>query len=142
MTGGLGNPVVATGEAGGALLLAVAVPLLALLLVTGAAVGIVRGVRRMLCRSSARPAAPGGWAISAQPGVPVLDSGFNMTWAPIGTSNARPEGVGGIMPVVMDGMRDRHRYVACGGNRHCRTRYGLASANIANSRAAVLARPR
>jgi hypothetical protein len=50
-TGGLGNPVVATGELGGALLLsllAVALPVLALALTIVLAVMIVRAIRRML----------------------------------------------------------------------------------------------
>ncbi len=50
-TGGLGNPVLATGEFGGALLLsvlAVLVPVLALALVVIVVVIVVRAVRRML----------------------------------------------------------------------------------------------
>lgn len=49
-TGGLGNPVVATGELGGALLLsvlAVLVPVLALLLAVALAIFIVRRLRRL-----------------------------------------------------------------------------------------------
>jgi hypothetical protein len=49
-TGGLGNPVVATGELGGALvlsLLAVLVPVLALLLAVALAIFVVRRLRRL-----------------------------------------------------------------------------------------------
>lgn len=56
-TGGLGNPVVATGELAGALLLsvlAVLVPVLALALVLIVLVVVIRTVRRMLMGSRAR----------------------------------------------------------------------------------------
>ena len=62
LTGGLGNAVVATAENGGAIvvsLLALTVPLVALLLVIAFCWGAVRLLRRLLSRAPPPPSSPG-----------------------------------------------------------------------------------
>jgi Domain of unknown function (DUF4126) len=62
LTGGLGNAVIATAENGGAIvvaLLALTVPLVALLLVIAFCWGAVRLLRRLLSRAPPPPSSPG-----------------------------------------------------------------------------------
>jgi uncharacterized protein DUF4126 len=62
LTGGLGNAVIATAENGSAIvvaLLALTVPLVALLLVIAFCWGAVRLLRRLLSRAPPPPSSPG-----------------------------------------------------------------------------------
>jgi hypothetical protein len=72
-TGGLGNPVVATGELGGSLLLsllAILAPILALVVVVLFCWAIVKGLRRLFARREPQAAVPAAAAPTTAPQLP------------------------------------------------------------------------